>query len=157
MVEKAPYHELCFLPCRQHIEAYQNFLAAPWFWLETFLGWIASHQIGMWLEYQSWRTSASMNSVGASTHPCLTPFDTGNSSENFPSFWIHAIMKLPHHGYELGWTAKLYHHFFLQRSTFGSWHFPWGCLAVEIMSLSGIRLFWSRCSFRQFNRTLASI
>ena len=41
----------------------------------------------------SWKASVSMaenimlKSVEASTQPCLTPFVTGNGSENSPSFW----------------------------------------------------------------------
>ena len=31
-----------------------------------------------------------LNSVEASTQPCLTPFVTGNGSENSPSFWTLA-------------------------------------------------------------------
>ena len=44
----------------------------------------------------SWKASVSMaenimlNSVEASTQPCLTPFVTGNGSENSPSFWTLA-------------------------------------------------------------------
>ena len=44
----------------------------------------------------SWKASVSMaenimlNSVVASTQPCLTPFVTGNGSENSPSFWTLA-------------------------------------------------------------------
>ena len=44
----------------------------------------------------SWKASVSMaenimlNSVEASTQPCLTPFVTGNGLENSPSFWTLA-------------------------------------------------------------------
>ena len=35
-----------------------------------------------------------LNSVEASTQPCLTPFVTGKGSENSPSFWTLASIPL---------------------------------------------------------------
>ena len=95
-----------------------------------------------------------LNSVEASRQPCLTPFVTGNGSENSPSFWTLAsipswncrtiamnlagqpnfaiIFQSPSRltvSNALVRSTKV-----MYRSTFCSWHFSWSCRAVKIMS-----------------------
>ena len=52
-----------------------------------------------------------LNSVEASTQPCLSPFVTGNGSENSPSFWTLARISSWNWCYEFGGIAKLCHNF----------------------------------------------
>ena len=109
----------------------------------------------------SWKASVCMaenimlNSVEASTQPCLTPFVTGNGSENSPSF--RTLASIPSWNYRtiamnlagqpdfaitfqspsrltvsnvLVRSTKV-----MWRSTFCSWHFSWSCRAVKIISI----------------------
>ena len=109
----------------------------------------------------SWKASVRMaenimlNSVEASTQPCLTPFVTGNGSENSPSFWT--VASIP------SWNCSTivinlagqpnFAIIFTKSLTtdcvkcFGkvdkghvevhnrSWHFSWSCRAIKIMSI----------------------
>ena len=48
-----------------------------------------------------------LNSVGASTQPCLTQFDTGNGVLSVViDPYKYVIMKLPHRSHEPGCTAS---------------------------------------------------
>ena len=122
-----------------------------------------------------------LNSVEASTQPCLTPRKLAIILDPCK----HTIVELTHHCYEFGSTAKLCHNFpkslttdcvnalirstkVMSRSSFCFWHFSWSCRAVKIMSivprfflnphwLSGRKPDCWRCSFNRFSRTLARI
>ena len=128
-----------------------------------------------------------LNSVEASTQPCLTSFVTGNGSENSPSFWT--LASIPSWNCRTiamnGRTAKLCHNFPKSLTTdcvkcFGKVDkghvevhtlflaFSWSCRAVKIISivsLSFLNPHWlscrspvcSRCSFNRFSRTLVRI
>ena len=115
-----------------------------------------------------------------STQPCLTPFVTGNGSENSPSFWTLASIPLwncctiamnlagqPNFAIIFQSPSRLTVSNALvrstkvmKRSTFCSWHFSWSCRAVKIMSivpLSFLDPHWLSgrspdCSRCSFNR-----
>ena len=142
------------------------------------------HHPGMHL---SMAENIMLNNVESRTQPCLTPFVTGNGSENSPSFWTRA--STPAWNCRTiamnGQIVKLCHNFPKSLTTdcvkcFGK--VDKGHVEVHILFLvnllklsccedrvncssgflnphwlSGRRPDCSRCSFNQFSRTLARI
>ena len=96
-----------------------------------------------------------LNRVGACIQPCLTPFVTGNGSENSPSLWTRAsipswncltiamnLVEQPNFAIIFQRPSRLTVSNALvrstkviQRSMLCSWHFSWSCLAMKIMSV----------------------
>ena len=105
-----------------------------------------------------------LNSVEASTQPCLTPFVTGNGLKKLAIILDpcrHTIVELPHHCYEFGGIAKLCHNFpkslttdcvkFFRKVDKGHVEVhilflvhilsaTWSCCAVKIMSIVPLSL-----------------
>ena len=123
--------------------------------------------------------------IGARTHPCFTPFETGNGWDISQLSW--ALASMPSWScctMATNFWGHLYFAMILQRpslltvskalvrstymdyrSAFCSWHFSWSCLAVNTMSIVP-NSFWkphwlsgrkplSRCTMRWLSGTLA--